>query len=87
MHCGGMLRCFVLCIGVRRVLVQRLGRTMMLCTGKRRPGKHEQEQYSNKQLLHATNLARRTRCRGHANEPRTKTETISDAACHFSFVA
>lgn len=69
MHNGRMLGCLVLRVGMRCVLVQRLGRTMVLCPGKRRPGKHKQKQHGGKQLLHATNLARTTRRRGTSNCP------------------
>jgi len=41
MHCDRMLRCFVLCIGVRRVLVKRLGGTMLLGPGERQADRHK----------------------------------------------
>jgi hypothetical protein len=41
---GGMLGRFVLCIGVGRVLVQRLGRPMLLCVRNCRTGEDEQQQ-------------------------------------------
>ena len=55
MNCGGMFCRLVLCIGVRRVLVERLGGTM--CAGERRDCKHEHEQRRGRDPLHAKNVA------------------------------
>lgn len=57
MDCSGVLRGFMLCNLVRRILVQRLGWTMLLCPRERRAGKDEQQQRRGKQFLHAINLA------------------------------
>lgn len=54
---SGVLRGFVLCIWVRRILVQRLGWAMVSCMRKRRAGKDKHQKGRGEQLLHAINLA------------------------------
>ena len=65
----------VLCIWVRCVLVQWLGRTMVLGVGERRAGKHHQQQRGGKQLLHGINLAFGVASLAAIRRPRTKKET------------
>jgi len=64
----------VLCIGMRRVLVQRLRWTMLLGAGNRRGGKHREQQRRKQQLLHATNLARAAHQWSGPAQARTKSE-------------
>ena len=63
MDSGWVLRGLVLCILVRRILMQRLRRTMMLSPAKGWNSNHHCQQPHKNQLLHAKNLPRHPSCR------------------------